>query len=262
MKTTIAIIGAGNMGGAFYTGMSRHLTRVRINVCDRSKAKAEALDAEHVYTDPAKAIKDAEVVLLAVKPQSAQELLAPLCRDFDGRLVISVMAGITLASLQKMTRCPSIIRAMPNLPAKVGRGLTGWVAGPKVPDRQREFARELFLSVGQEIELEKESMLDALTPLSGSGPAYFYLLAELLAAKAIKEGFTDVQAGLLARETLIGSARLLEAGMETPARLRAAVTSKAGVTEAALRAMTDRNLSAIVDEAIDKAILRSRELNQ
>ena len=102
MKDVIAIIGTGNMGSAFYTGIHAHLNRVRINVCDRNQLKLDELDAEHEYTDPAKAILDADVVLLAVKPQSAQELLAPIARDLSDRLVISIMAGISVASLKKM----------------------------------------------------------------------------------------------------------------------------------------------------------------
>ncbi len=262
MKDVIAILGAGNMGTAFYKGMSQHLMKVRINVCDRNREKLEELDAEHAYTDPAKAIIDTDVVLLAVKPQSAQELLAPLSRDLTDRLVISIMAGIGLASLQKMTRSATVIRAMPNLPARVGRGLTGWIASPGVTPKQRAFARELFLAVGQEIELENEALMDSLTPLSGSGPAYFYLLAELLAAKALKEGFTETQAALIARETLVGSALLLDSGAETPSHLSVAVASKGGTTEAALRSLEEDNVPTLFSNAIDNAIARSRELNR
>ena len=262
MKDVIAIIGTGNMGSAFYTGIHAHLNRVRINVCDRNQLKLDELDAEHEYTDPAKAILDADVVLLAVKPQSAQELLAPIARDLSDRLVISIMAGISLTSLKKMTRSQTVIRAMPNLPARVGRGLTGWIASDAVSPKQKALARELFLAVGQEIELENEALMDSLTPLSGSGPAYFYLLAELLTAKAVKEGFTPDQAALIARETLIGSAHLLEADAGTPATLRAAVSSKGGTTEAAIRSLTENHLEKIFSDAIDKGIARSRELNR
>ncbi|MBI2636249.1 pyrroline-5-carboxylate reductase [Candidatus Peregrinibacteria bacterium] len=261
MKDIIAIIGAGNMGAAFYRGMREHMMRVRLNVCDRNREKLEGLDADHAYTDPAKAIANTDVVLLAVKPQSATELLAYLSGGLAGRLVISVMAGVSLDSMKSMTRSAAVIRAMPNLPAREGRGLTGWIASSGVTAKQRALARELFLAVGREIEVDDETMMDAITALSGSGPAYFCLIAELLASKAIKEGFTEAQAALIARETLIGSAMLLDSNSETPSHLRAAVASKGGTTEAALRALGESGLDAIFFDAIDRAIARSRELN-
>ncbi len=261
MKETIAIIGAGNMGTAFYKGVREHLNRVRINLCDKNMEKLTALDAEHIYTDPAKAVAEASVVLLAVKPQSAQALLAPLSPALKHHLIISIMAGISITTLEQWTGATAVVRAMPNLPAQVARGLTGWTASAGTDDKERAFVKELFLSVGQEIELENESMLDSLTPLSGSGPAYFFLLAELIAAKAIKEGFTEKQANLIARETLIGSALLLDEDPRGVRDMRIAVTSKAGVTEAALRSLNDAKFENIFAEAIDRAIARSRELN-
>ena len=262
MKETVAIIGAGNMGAAFYKGMREHLTRVRINVCDRNLEKLKAIDAEHIYTDPMKAIADASVVLLAVKPQSAAALLTPLSPALKDHLVISIMAGITLASLQNMTRSATVIRAMPNLPAQVGRGLTGWIASVDVSPKERAFVKDVFLAVGREIEVEQESLLDSLTPLSGSGPAYFFLLAEMIMTKALKEGFTPAQASLIARETLIWSAQILDDDARSPSELRAAVTSKGGTTQAALEVLKDRKIEEIFFEAIDRAIARSKELNQ
>lgn len=261
MKDVIAIIGAGNMGTAFYNGIVLRFTKARINLCDRNQAKLDGLDAESAYTDPAKAIAGAGIVLLAVKPQSATELLASLSGGLAGRIVISVMAGVSLDSLRSMTRCAAVIRAMPNLPARVGRGLTGWIASSDVTAKQRALARELFLAIGREIEVDDEAMMDAITALSGSGPAYFCLIAELLAEKAIHEGFTEAQAALIARETLIGSAMLLDSGAETPTHLSTAVASKGGTTEAALRALGESGLDAIFFDAIDRAIARSRELN-
>lgn len=261
MKDVIAIIGAGNMGGAFYSGL-RGKSRLRINVCDRNKEKLSALDAEYAFTDAAKAIEGVSAVLIAVKPQSARELLTPLGQLLKDRLVISVMAGVTLSSLVKMTRSDRVIRAMPNLPASIRKGLTGWVATPETRDNDRTFAKELFYAVGEEIEVENEATLDALTPLTGSGPAYFFLLAEMIAAKAVKEGFSEKEAALMARETLIGSARLLETDSRTPAQWREAVTSKGGVTQAALQVLKDKKIDEVFFEAVDHGKKRSQELSQ
>lgn len=260
MKDVIAILGAGNMGAAFYAGLHGK-NRLRINLCDHHHEKLDALDADHPFTDPAEAIENADTVFLAVKPQSAKELLSALSPALSDRLVISIMAGITLSSLQKMTRSPTVIRAMPNLGAQVKRGLTGWVASEETPAKDRAFAKELFYSVGEEIELEREELLDALTSLSGSGPAYFFLLAELLAAKAVKEGFSPAEAAVIAKETMIGSARLLESDARTPEEWRLAVTSRGGITEAALRTLKERKIDEIFFDAIDRGIVRSQGLN-
>ncbi|NOS67559.1 MAG: pyrroline-5-carboxylate reductase [Candidatus Peribacteraceae bacterium] len=261
MKDIIAIIGAGNMGAAFYAGLHGK-NRLRINLCDRNRDKLDPLDADHAFTDPAKAIAEADTVLLAVKPQAAKELLTSLSPALNDRLVISIMAGITLTSLQQMTRSQRVIRAMPNLGAQVKRGLTGWVASEKTETKDRAFAKELFYAVGEEIELQDEEQIDKITALSGSGPAYFFLLAELMTAKAIKEGFSPAEAALIAKETMIGSARLLESDSRTPEEWRLAVTSRGGITEAALRALKDGKIDDLFFGAIDRGIKRSQELNQ
>ncbi|MEI8230728.1 MAG: pyrroline-5-carboxylate reductase [Candidatus Peregrinibacteria bacterium] len=214
------------------------------------------------FSDPKEALREANIVLLAVKPQSAQELLTPLSKVLQGKLIISIMAGISIEKLQGWTGTKAIVRAMPNLPAKVGLGLTGWIASEEVTKDQRIFVAKLFSSVGKEIELTDESMMDALTALSGSGPAYFFLLSELLAAKAETEGFTKEQASLLVSQTLIGSSELLKQSAKSPAEWRAAVTSKGGTTAAALQSFQDADLELIVSDAVDAAITRSRELNK
>lgn len=261
MRDVIAIIGAGNMGAAFYAGLHGK-NRLRINLCDHNREKLDALDADHGFTDPAKAIVEADTVLFAVKPQSAKELFTALSPALSNKLVISIMAGISLTALQKMTRSQTVIRAMPNLPAQVKRGLTGWIASAATPVKDRAFAKELFFAVGEEIELPREELLDSLTPLSGSGPAYFFWLAELLAAKAVEEGFAPAEAAQIARETLIGSAKLLETDNRTPEQWRLAVSSRGGITEAVLRTLKDAKVDEIFSKALNRGIERSQELNQ
>ncbi len=261
MKETIAIIGAGNMGAAFYRGMREHLTRVRLNVCDRNADKLSALDAEHPYADPAKAIAESNVVLLAVKPQSAKELLTALSPTLSDRLIISIMNGVTISTLQQLTRSRRVIRAMPNLPSQLGLGFTGWIASPDVTKKERALALEIFDAVGEQMELENEDLINVIGGLSGSGPAYFFFLAELLAAKAVKEGFTDREAARIARQTLIGSGALLASAEHSPAEWRAAVSSKGGSTEMATMSFQNDQLDAVVSRAIDAAIARSKELN-
>lgn len=262
MKRTIAIIGAGNMGNAFIQGLKRTLPEITLHICDRHPEKVKNLTDVKIFADASEAIGSTDAVLLAVKPQSAGELLKSLAPALERTLVLSIMAGITIQKIGEWTGSVRIIRAMPNLPAKVGLGLTGWIASKECSNADRDFAGKLFASVGEQMELKDERMMDALTALSGSGPAYFFLLAELLAAKAEREGFTKEQASMLAKQTFVGSAMLLHQDARGPLEWRTAVTSKGGTTEAALQSFQGNDLERIVSGAIDAAIARSRELNR
>lgn len=261
MTDIIAIIGMGNMGTAFYAGL-KGKTRLRMNLCDHNQQKLDALDAEFAFTDPAEAIENASAVLLAVKPQSAKEMLLALSPALSDRLVISIMNGITIASLEKLTRAKRIIRAMPNLPVQAKQGFTGWIASEAVTENDKHFARQIFDAVGDHMELNKEELINVITGISGCGPAYFFYLAELLATKAMKEGFTEKEASLIARQTLLGSSKLLESQDIPPAQWRAAVSSKGGSTEAAIRSLQASKLDEHFASAIDAAIKRSQELSQ
>ena len=261
MTDILAIIGAGNMGAAFYAGL-RGKTRLRINLCDHNREKLDALNPEHAFDDPREGINNASAVLLAVKPQSAKELLMELSPALSDRLIISIMNGITIASLEKLTRSPRIIRAMPNLPSQVKQGFTGWFASQAVTENDRTFARQIFDAVGEQMELEKEALINVIAALSGCGPAYFFYMAELLAARAIQEGFSQQEASVIARQTLIGSGTLLQETDKSPAEWRAAVSSKGGSTEAAIRSLQNAKLDEHFSAAIDAAIKRSQELSQ
>lgn len=257
----IAILGAGNMGSAFFAGL-RGAGSFDIVVCDKNAEKLEPLGHAQTTTDAQAACENADAVLLAVKPQSAKELLLGLPETLNGTLIVSIMAGISLQTLEEWTGSPQIVRAMPNLPAKLGKGLTGWIAGRQVTDEGKELARSMFASVGTQVEVTDEPMIDTVTALSGSGPAYFFLLTEILAAKAQEEGFDALTAARISTQTLTGSAALLEQSDKTPEEWRAAVTSKGGTTQAALESLAAQHFRDILFSAIDAAIARSRELNR
>ena len=172
------------------------------------------------------------------------------------------MAGISIKTLKKLTGSKRIVRAMPNLPATIGLGCTGWCATASVTKADRTFVEKIFGAVGTHMELTEESKLDAVTAISGSGPAYFFLLAELLGMKALEEGFTPQQAAVLARATLIGSGVLAANDKRTLTALREAVTSKGGTTEAALASFSANQLDTLIKEAVNAAIARSSSLNQ
>jgi pyrroline-5-carboxylate reductase len=263
----VCILGAGNMGRALIGGLLRAGTRPeQLSVGDRLPAAREALARELGVTataDNAAAIEGARVVVLAVKPQDAATTLAPLAGALAAArpLVISVAAGVRIALLEGCcgTGVP-VMRAMPNRPALIGAGVSALYAPPAVGAAQRTIAERLLKAMGEIVWVSAEAALDVVTALSGSGPAYFFLLAELMAEAGEQLGLEGDIARRLAAATLYGSGLLVHSGGGDLARLRAEVTSPGGTTEAALRTFEAAHLRAIVRQALAAATERSREL--
>jgi pyrroline-5-carboxylate reductase len=164
-----------------------------------------------------------------------------------------------LDRIQKNLNLEKVVRVMPNLALQVGAALSGWFASSAVSDEEKDFVKDLLKSFGDEIEVDDENKIDAITALSGSGPAYFYYLAEIIKKAAIKYGFSESQATTIASATFKGSAKLLDKG-ESAADLKQRVTSKGGTTEAALNYMAENDLEDIFLKAIEKARKRAEEL--
>jgi pyrroline-5-carboxylate reductase len=263
----VAILGAGNMGRALIGGMLRRGTRPEhISVGESSHAAREALAADfgiQATTDNAAAVEPAFVIVVAIKPQVAGTVLAPLQPVLQRTrpVVISVAAGIRVAALESWCG-PGVpvVRAMPNRPALVGAGATGLFAPATVAGEQREIAARVMQAVGEVVWVDSEDNLDVVTALSGSGPAYFFLLAELLMQGAIDLGLEPAAARRLAIATLHGAGQLVHAGDGDLARMRAEVTSKGGTTEAAVKSLDTADLRGIVARALEAATHRSREL--
>jgi pyrroline-5-carboxylate reductase len=262
----LAILGAGNMGRALIGGLLRSGTRAeQLSVGEPVAAAREALARELGITavaDNAAAVRGAAVVVLAVKPQDAAAVLTALAGRWgaQGPVLISVAAGLRVATLQAWCGPGvAVVRAMPNRPALVGAAATGLFAPPSVAAPQRAAAEQILSSVGEVVWVPTEAALDVVTALSGSGPAYFFLLAELMAEAAAGLGLEGAAARRLAVATLYG-AGLLAHGDAELARLRAEVTSRGGTTEAALRVFEDAGLRATVARALEAAALRGREL--
>ncbi|MBS0622821.1 MAG: pyrroline-5-carboxylate reductase [Verrucomicrobia bacterium] len=232
----IRLIGHGKMGKALVTALSRLEHQVVIH--DR---QVPAIEGE-------------EVVILAVKPTSLEGLPGGM----EKSLVVSVMTGIPLKTLQQISGSKRVIRAMPNLPVSVGQGVVGWIGSGEAEEVDLDFARKLFGAMGLALELDNEGLIDAITALSGSGPAYYFYLTELLADKGVQMGFSQEQAQALARQTLMGAAALLQASDKSAAYWRKQVTSKGGTTAAAFTAF--QSLPPLFFEAIDRAYKRAEEL--
>lgn len=203
-----------------------------------------------------------EAIVLAVKPQTAAEAVPPLAPFAAGALVVSIMAGRSLAQLAGMLGQPAVVRAMPNTPAAIGQGFTAAFAGPGVTPAQVALCDTLLAALGETAWVEREDQIDVVTATSGGGPAYLFLLAELLEDAAVEQGLPRDLARRLARRTITGSGALLAASTDAPAVLRRAVTSPAGTTERALAVlMAPDAWPAAMSRAVAAATARSRELS-
>ena len=214
--------------------------------------------------DNAEAVAGADVVVLAVKPQVAPKALAAAAPELArGRpLVVSIAAGLRIARIEEMAGAElPVVRAMPNTPALVKRGVSAFFANTRVDDAGRQLAREILEAVGTVIEVGEEALLDAVTAVSGSGPAYFFLLVEALAEAGAAAGLPADTAARLAAGTGIGAMALLDESGETPARLRERVTSPGGTTAAALEVFDRGDLRGLVRRAVLRARERAEELS-
>jgi len=263
----LAILGGGHMGRALIGGLLRSGTRPeRIAVGERSQAARATLVSELGVTataDNEGAVAGAALVVLAVRPQEAAALLsglAPVLRK-QRPLLLSVIAGVRVATLQSW--CGDgvpIVRAMPNRPAMVGAGATALYAPPSADAAQRAAAERIARSVGEVVWVTEEDQLDLVTALSGSGPAYFFLLAEHMAAAAEALGLAAPLARTLAAATLYGAGLLTHTGDGDVAALRAEIASPGGTTEAALAAFAAADFKGTVARVLEAAARRSREL--
>lgn len=263
----MAVIGGGNMGRALIGGLlAKGASAADFRVGESVPAHRSSLTAAFgvaASDDNRWAVAGAQLVILAVKPQSLRAVLEPLRASLEAMrpLVLSVAAGIRVRDLEQWCGAGvPVVRAMPNRPALVGAGASGLFAPPGVSAAQRALAEATMQALGTALWVPSEDALDAVTALSGSGPAYFFLLAELMAAAGKRLGLEAQTAERLAAATLHGAGALVHASDGDLARLRAEVTSPGGTTEAAVRALTEAGLRDIVERALDAAASRSREL--
>ncbi|MVW73274.1 MULTISPECIES: pyrroline-5-carboxylate reductase [unclassified Bordetella] len=266
---SIAFIGGGNMASALASGLSGKICPAgNLHVVDPSTDVQEAWRQRGctAASAPDETLRRCNVWLYAVKPQQLREAVAATRPWLQpDTLIISVAAGIradTLANWLGEPGAPwqNLVRCMPNTPALVGAGVTGLIAMPGVDAAGRELAESLLASVGQVVWVADDAALDAVTALSGSGPAYVFLFLESLIAGGLSVGLTEEQAKQLALGTLAGATRLAEQATESPAVLRERVTSKGGTTAAALQIFDQANLRDTVRDAMQAAAQRSREL--
>jgi len=257
------------MGGAILGGLLAPGVTVDgdIRVTNRTEAKAAlvrrpGVDSVALETTPdgnALAVRGASVVIIGVKPAMVPETLAALAGDLaPDALVISVAAGVTTATMEAIVSQP-VLRAMPNTPSLIGKGVTGLAAGSRATAEQVALGRAVFETVGTVVEVP-ESQIDALSTISGSGPAYVFYLVEQLTRTAVNLGFTPAQAAELVTGTFLGSVELLVASGKEPEELRRQVTSPNGTTQRAIAELEKADLTGLFDRATASALARAKEM--
>lgn len=268
LRPTIGFIGAGNMarslaGGLLVSGFDRDRLILSDPLPEQRRGVEQSLGLR-TCADNAEVAEQADVLVFAVKPQVLATAARAVAAAVQRRrpLVVSVAAGVRSGDLERWLGGGDlpIVRAMPNTAALVGSGAAGLYANAHVNETQREIAESILRAVGVTVWVEHEALLDVVTALSGSGPAYFLLLMEILEDAAIAHGLPAAQARLLAHQTALGAAKMALEGAEEPARLRARVTSPGGTTEAAVRVLEEGGLRRLLREAFDAAVARAREL--
>lgn len=267
-QQTLGFIGGGNMARSLIGGLlAKGLPVAQVIVAEPLAAQREQLAARfkvQVTADNAQAARQSQILILAVKPQQLKDVAMQLATHIaDHRpLIISIAAGVRTKNLQTWLGEIPVVRCMPNSPALQGCGVTGLFATADVAPASRQLAEEILHAVGPALWVDHEQQMDVVTAVSGSGPAYFFLLTEMLEAAAIELGLKPEVAHRLAVETAYGSGQMARAASESAATLREQVTSKGGTTEAALKSLEAANVRGIFAAAIAAAAKRSAEMAQ
>jgi pyrroline-5-carboxylate reductase len=265
LDSNICFIGGGNMAQALIGGLiSRGLPATRITVSDPIEQVRELLKEKevHVTDNNIEAIRDANVVVLAVKPQVLAQVLKPLKGLFKDKLIVSIVAGAEIRTISALTDSDLIVRVMPNTPALVQTGAHGLFANEAVDQTQRELASQILAATGLTLWVNSEEQIDAVTAVSGSGPAYFFYMMESMIRAGKNLGLDEKAATALTLQTALGAAQMAITSSNTPAELRKNVTSPNGTTQAALEVFDRAQISQNIQAALAAAKKRSQELAQ
>ena len=265
LNCNICFIGGGNMAQALIGGLlSRGLPATRVTVSDPVEHVRELLQAKdiHVTDNNIDAIQDADIVVLAVKPQVLADVLKPLNGLFTDKLIVSIVAGAEIETISAFTGTEMVVRVMPNTPALVQTGAHGLFAYPVVDDAKRELASQVLAATGLTLWVKSEDQIDAVTAVSGSGPAYFFYMMESMIRAGKNMGLDEKTATALTLQTALGAAQMAITSSNTPAELRKNVTSPNGTTQAALEVFERAQISQNIQTALAAAQKRSQELAQ
>ena len=263
----LGIVGTGNMGEAILKGLIDNVLKTQDIICvDKSQESLDRIAKSYqvVCSAEISVIKDCDVVLLAVKPQNMDEVLPSLGKVISEKtLIISIAVGITSSFIVKNLGISSaaVVRAMPNTPALVGKGVTGIAKGEFATDAQLTIAKDLLEAVGQ-VVVVNEDQIDVVAAASGSGPAYYFYVTELLIEAAVAHGLSRDVAQVLVENTFVGSSALFENSDDDVVELRRKVTSPKGTTQAAIEFLESKDLKSIWQNALGAAIKRAEEISK
>jgi pyrroline-5-carboxylate reductase len=262
----ISFIGGGNMGQTMLSALLEKglSTPEDISVSDINKARLKQLNRDfgvYIIDSNLEAAKRGDIVILAIKPQNLPEVMTEIGGQLNTeQLVLSIIAGKSIATLQRGLKHHSIVRAMPNTPAQIGQGITIWTATPTVTEKQRTSVSSILGAMGKEIYVTDEQYLDMATAVSGSGPAYIFLFMESLISAAVDIGLPPDTARELVLQTVIGSAEYAKKADKELAQLREMVTSPGGTTAEALKVFNMGQFSEMVKQAVTAAYQRAKQL--
>lgn len=262
MKIRVTIIGAGNMGQAMAKALVRD-GHWAVTVVDRPDKKIKPIYGTRQTKTLAVGLSKAQIVLLAVKPQDGKEALRGMRGLIPSQAVlVSIMVGATLKGLQRASGHSKVVRAMPNMPAQIGMGMTVWCATKKITTTQKKLVQQVFETFGQALPVTRENLVDVATAISGSGPAYVFALGEYMTAAAVRLGLTQEAARQMVTQTLVGASQLLKQTAENPVELRQKVMSKKGTTEAAFQVFEHRHTKQIYLTALTAAFARTKKVSR
>ncbi|MFC2056960.1 pyrroline-5-carboxylate reductase [Chloroflexota bacterium] len=262
----IAFIGGGNMGEAMLAAiLDKELSKPQdISVSDISVIRCQHLEQKYgvaAISDNRLVADRGEVVVLAIKPQNSAEVMAELSGQFKpNQLVLSIIAGITIATLHNGLNHNYLVRAMPNTPAQIGEGICVWAATAEVTENQRRWVSSILGAIGKEIFVDDERYIDMATAVSGSGPAYFFLFVEALVEAAVHIGLPHDMAQELVLQTMLGSGHLIQKLGKQPAELRRMVTSPSGTTAEALFELDKGGFTNLIRQAVNAAYNKAKRL--
>ncbi|MBI3600434.1 MAG: pyrroline-5-carboxylate reductase [Nitrospinae bacterium] len=266
----IGFIGAGNMGESLIKGLlkSKIVNPERIAASDKTKERLAYIAKNYgvkVFTDNSEVVRGSDIIILAVKSSDIKDVIKEIAGDISkDKLLITIAAGVSMDFLRENLPhpVPPIIRAMPNTPSLVLEGAVGIYLSPGISDTDRDIAVKIFETVGKVVLVEKEEWMDAVTGLSGSGPAYMFLIMEALSDAGVKVGLPRNVANLLAIQTMLGSAKLALESKKHFGELKDMVTSPGGTTIAGLHVLEDKGLRGALMDAVEVATKRSEELGK
>jgi len=267
MKNTIVILGAGKMGVSIAKGLlSKKIVQpqtLALTKLDLSTLKVFENNGVLVTSNNLKAIKNRQIIILAVKPQKMQELLEEISSSVKkNQLIVSIAAGVTIKNIEnKLGKDMAIVRVMPNLAAQIGESASAWVKNRNVTKIQEKLVKQILEAIGIEVFLKNEDQLDVVTAISGSGPAYFFLIAKMLMKAGVRLGMSAEATEKLVMHTFLGSALLLKSTNITPENAINAVASRGGATESALNKLNKEKFEKIFLASVSAARNRTRQLN-